>query len=433
MTKKTAIGVSTQLPILEFGSGPLAGIDLTLPGLHAERDLSDVWRLLRERQPVVWHPAADGGFWVVSSYDAAVEVYRTSDVYISGRGNVLATLLAGGDPAGGSMLPVSDGPRHQQIRRVLLRALTPRALSGLGERIRDATRRLVHEAVERGDCDLGRDVAPHIPLAAICDLLMVPEGDRELLLSQSRLALAAEGPDGTEMDARLARNEILLYFARLARSRDQSPGDDILGLLIQMTRSPVALTDRELLYNAYSLLLGGDETTRLSMIGTVHALIQWPEEWRRLKAGEVSVESAVEEFLRWTTPTLHAGRTAARDTELGGRRIARDDIVTVWNSSANFDPAQFDDPGRLRLSRTPNRHLTFVQGPHFCLGAQLARIELSALVTALLAAADGMRLIGEPKRIYSNFLSGFHSLPVRFSAAGDSRRPPSPAEKKEAQ
>lgn len=430
MTNEVAGAAGTRRPFLEFGSGALADVDLTSPRVHAERDLSDVWGLLRERQPVAWHPTADGGFWVVSSYAAAAEVYRNSEVYTSRRGNVLATLLAGGDPAGGKMLPVSDGPRHQQIRRELSRALTPRALTGLAERVRGATLRLVRAAVARGDCDLGREVAPYIPLAAICDLLMVPDADRELLLSQSRLALASEGPDGTEMEARLARNEILLYFARLAKSRQDSPGDDILGLMIRMTRSPVALTDQELLYNAYSLLLGGDETTRLAMIGTVHALTRWPGEWQRLRDGDVPVESAVEEFLRWTTPSLHAGRVAARDTTLGGRDIARDDIVTVWNSSANFDPAQFDDPSRLLLSRAPNRHLTFAIGPHFCLGAQLARVELSALVTALVETADGMELIGEPKRLYSNFLSGCHSLPVRFSAAGD-HRPPHPAEKDE--
>jgi cytochrome P450 len=430
MTNEVADEAGTRSPILRFGSGPLADTDLTSPAVHAERDLSDVWGLLRERQPVAWHPTGDGGFWVVSSYATAVEVYRNSDVYTSGRGNVLATLLAGGDPAGGKMLPVSDGPRHQQIRRVLMRALTPRALTGLAERVRGSTLRLVREAVERGDCDLGSEVAPYIPLAVICDLLLVPEKDRELLLGQSKLALASEGPDGTEIDARLARNEILLYFTKLARSRQDSPGDDILGLMIQMTRSPVALTDQELLYNAYSILLGGDETTRLSMIGTVHALTQWPGEWNRLRAGAVSVESAVEEFLRWTTPTLHAGRVATRDTTLGGRRIARDDIVTVWNSSANFDPRQFDDPSRLQLSRSPNRHLAFAIGPHFCLGAQLARIELSALVTALVETTDSIELIERPRRLYSNFLSGFNRLPVRFSAAED-RRPSDPAEKGE--
>ncbi|MDG4810900.1 cytochrome P450 [Micromonospora sp. WMMD1120] len=430
MTNEVAGETRTGRPPLEFGSGPLADIDLTRPEVHAERDLGEVWGLLREEQPVAWHPTADGGFWVVSSYAAAVEVYRNSDVYTSARGNVLATLLTGGDPAGGKMLPVSDGPRHQQIRRVLLRALTPRALAGLAEQVRGATLRLVREAVRRGDCDLGHEVAPHIPLAVICDLLMVPEQDRELLLTQSKLALASEGPGGTEIEARLARNEILLYFARLARSRRDTPGDDILGLLIQMTRSPIALTDQELLYNAYSLLLGGDETTRLSMIGTVHALTRWPDEWARLRAGEVSVETAVEEFLRWTTPTLHAGRVATEDTVLGGRRIGRDDIVTVWNSSANFDPRQFDEPTRLRLSRAPNRHLTFAIGPHFCLGAQLARIELGALVAALVRTTDAMELIGEPKRLYSNFLSGFNRLPVRFTAARDTR-PPHPAEEGE--
>jgi cytochrome P450 len=408
--------MTNEVSTLEFGSGLLADIDLTSPDVHAERDLSDTWGLLRERQPVAWHPTIDGGFWVVSSYDTAVAAYRNNDVYTSSRGNVLATLLAGGDPAGGKMLPVSDGPRHQQIRRVLMRALTPRALTGLAERVRSVTLRLVREAVERGDCDLGQEVAPDIPLAVICDLLTVPERDREELLSQCKLALASEGPGGTELDARLARNEILLYFTKLARTRRTSPGDDILGLMIQMTGSPVALTDQELIYNAYSILLGGDETTRLSMIGTVHALTQWPDEWHRLRTGEVPVETAVEEFLRWTTPTLHAGRVATTDTVLGGRQIARGDIVTIWNSSANFDPRQFGDPTRLRLSRAPNRHLAFAIGPHFCLGAQLARIELNALVTALVQTAGGIELIGEPKRLYSNFLSGFNTLPVRFTA-----------------
>jgi cytochrome P450 len=409
-------------PSLVFGSGSLADVDLTSPAVHAERDLGDVWDLLRERQPVAWHPTDGGGFWVVSSYAAATEVYRNSDAFTSRRGNILATLLTGGDPAGGKMLPVSDGPRHQQIRRVLQRALTPRALTGLAERVRAATLRLVREAVERGDCDLGREVAPYLPLAVICDLLMVPEPDRESLLSQSRLALASDGPDGDEIDARVARNEILLYFAGLARTRQDSPGEDILGLMIQMTRSPVALTDQELLYNAYSLLLGGDETTRLAMIGTVHALTRWPDEWKRLRAGEVPVDSAVEEFLRWTTPTLHAGRVATADTTLGGRAIARDDIVTIWNSSANFDPRQFEDPTRLWLSRAPNRHLTFAVGPHFCLGAQLARIELGALITALVETADGIEPAAEPTRLYSSFLSGFNSLPVRFTAKKDTVR-----------
>ncbi|MEK8107171.1 hypothetical protein NKG94_22150 [Micromonospora sp. M12] len=134
MTNEVADEARTARPVLEFGSGPLADIDLTSPAVHAERDLSDVWSLLRERQPVAWHPTSDGGFWVVSSYATASEVYRNSDAYTSSRGNVLATLLAGGDPAGGDMLPVSDGARHQQIRRVLMRALTPRALAGLAER-----------------------------------------------------------------------------------------------------------------------------------------------------------------------------------------------------------------------------------------------------------------------------------------------------------
>lgn len=399
---------------LAFGTGPLAGIDLASPRLHAERDLADVWQRLRDEAPVVWHPAGAGGFWVVTRHADALAVYRDSETYTSTRGNVLATLLAGGDPAGGQMLVVSDGPRCLDIRRRLLRAFTPAALRDLADRIARSTVALVQAAAARGECEFSADVAEHIPLAAICDLLLIPEPDRRPLLAHARACLAAESPDATDTDARMARNEILMYFMRLAMRRKNAPGDDVVGILLQLTREPLALSQQELLLNCYSLLLGGDETSRLSLVGTIKALADWPGEWQRLRRGEVTVDTAVEELLRWTTPAMHSGRTATAAHALAGQPIAAGHTVTVWNSAANFDAAEFAEPHRLDLGRRPNRHLSFGHGHHFCLGAQLARIELGALLHALLASVDAIELTGAPRRLYSNFLGGYGKLPVRL-------------------
>ena len=187
----------------------------------------------------------------------------------------------------------------------------------------------------------------------------------------------------------------------------------------ELMKDDLRLRLDELLFNCYSLLIGGDETTRLSMIGAVEAFSAMPGEWERLRRGEVSVAGAAEEILRWTTPAMHSGRTATEDTVLEGRPIAAGDTVTIWNNAANFDPEQFEDPDRFDLGRTPNRHLSFAHGPHFCLGAVLARIELTALLEALVEYVDEMSVTGAPQRIYSNFARGFHSLPVRLAPRRD--------------
>ncbi|MFJ2171523.1 cytochrome P450 [Streptomyces sp. NPDC087851] len=401
---------------LRFGQGPLHDIDLSNPVVHAERDLRPVWRLLRERTPVAWHPPTRGGpgFWVVTPYRLAIEVFGATDRFTSGRGNNIATLLHGGDPAGGRMLAVSDGPRHKQLRRELGRGFTAGALAPYERRIAANIDGLVRDAVARGDSDFAREVARPVPMAVVCDLLRVPEADRPALYEDASAALASEAPVAADLDTRLARNQILLYFAKLVRSYRKQE-DDLLGLLVRLTETAVELSEDELLYNCYSVLLGGEETTRFAMSASVQTLAQWPGEWRRLVRGEVTVASAVEELLRWTTVSMHSGRTTLHDTELGGVPIARDDILTVWNSAANFDAEQFPHPDRLDLGREPNRHLSFLHGPHICPGARLARLELTALLRALLDHADHWELTGEPTPVYSTFMKGLSGLPVRFT------------------
>ncbi|MEU4805363.1 cytochrome P450 [Actinosynnema sp. NPDC023587] len=400
----------------------LSEVDLTDPATHLRPDLADFWARQRAERPVAWHPPVGGrpGFWVVSPHGLATEVYRDSARFTSERGNVLATLLHGGDSAGGRMLAVSDGTRHRQIRRELLKSFSPANLASLRTRVREAMRGLVARAVGSGGCDFAVDVAPHIPLTAICDLLDIPVADRDELFANASTALASQEQHADELEATLARNGLLFYFTKLRKRRAAAPaGDDLVGRLVGMTRGPLALTDDELVFNCYSLLLGGDETTRLALIGTVRALAEHPDLWARLRAGDLDRAVFVEELLRWTTPALHAGRVAVTDTVLGDAPVRAGDVVTVWNNSANFDGTEFADPHRLDPDRTPNRHLSFAYGPHFCLGAALARIELVALLDALADLVAEITVTGEPKPIYSTFLSGLHSLPVRFTPAGE--------------
>ncbi|MFI1190963.1 cytochrome P450 [Streptomyces californicus] len=399
---------------------PLPFPDLTDPAAFAETDIHEFWREARARRPVHWHEATgrNPGFWVVSRY-ADVQRLFHHPALSSVRGNVLDVVLRGDDSAGGSMLAVTDGPRHRALRNLMFSAFTPRVLGTVVEQVQERTDALVAAVVERGTFDFAAEVAEKIPMNTICDLLSVPVADRSQLLRWNKMALSSDRADSTALDAIGARNEILLYFMELAEERRGRPGDDVISMLAAAEFEGRRLTVDELAVNCYSLILGGDETSRLSAISSVLALIDHPGQWRALRTGEVSFDTAVEELIRWATPGVHLARTAVEDVEAGGQRIGEGDIVTLWTVSANNDESVFDQPRRLSLARTPNRHLSFGHGPHYCLGAFLGRAELRALLVALVDKVERMELRGRPRPLYSNFLTGHESLPVHF----EGRRP----------
>ncbi|MFF3643695.1 cytochrome P450 [Streptomyces sp. NPDC002564] len=391
-------------------------VNLADPSVHAEFDLGELWRRQRAEEPVARHDHVPGQdpFWVVSRHADVMDAYRRPQDFGSASGNVMDTLLHGGDSSSGRMLAVSDGEQHRGVRRVVQRGFSPALLDRLGASIRAATRKLVARAVERGRCDFMKDVAAHIPIAALCELLGVPDADSDYLMKLANSALGSDAPGQTARDAQLAQSEILVYFAQHARKLRTAPRDDLLSMLTTSELDGSPLRDDVIVFNCYSLVLGGDETTRLGMVGGLLALIEHPEQWDRFKNGHTPVELLVEEVMRWTTPAIHVGRTALRDTELGGRRIAAGDVVTLWNTSANRDERVFADPESFDGARRPNRHVSFGFGPHFCVGAQLGRVELGALFEALRAEVGHAEVTGPPGRFYSNFLSGISSLPVEL-------------------
>ncbi|MFJ5157268.1 cytochrome P450 [Streptomyces sp. NPDC088353] len=391
-------------------------VDLTDPRTFEENDLREYWRRLRTTRPLHWHPPTGDapGFWVLSRYADVMALYKDNKRLTSERGNVLVTLLAGGDSAAGKMLAVTDGARHRNLRNVLLKAFSPQALKPITDRVRANTTRLVVEAVRRGECDFATEVAEHIPMNTISDLLGVPTADREFLLNLNKSALSSNEEGQSATDAWLARNEILLYFNELVAERRAKPTEDVISVLANSTVNGEPLSEEVIVLNCYSLILGGDETSRLSMIDAVRAFTRHPDQWQLLRDRGVTLESATEEVLRWATPAMHFGRRAVTDVELHGQVIAGGDIVTLWNSSANRDEEVFADPYVFDLNRSPNKHITFGYGPHFCLGAYLGRVEVNAMLDALRTYSTGFEVTGEPQRIHSNFLTGLSSLPVRF-------------------
>ncbi|OPF84589.1 cytochrome P450 [Streptomyces antioxidans] len=399
------------------GEIDLDQVDLTDPQTFLNRELPPMWRRFRELSPVHWHPTEGlmPGFWVLSRYRDVMAVYRDNRAFTSEKGNVLTTLLQGGDSASGKMLAVTDGVRHREIRNLLLKAFAPRVLEPVVDAVRRRTEGLVRAAVERGSCDFAQDVAEHIPMATIADLLGVPESDRGYLLTLTKQALSAEEAGQSVEESLIARNELLLYFADLAEDRREEPTEDVISALATATIDGEPLTEEEIVFNCYSLILGGDETSRLSMICGMRELIEHPVQWKRLRAGDVAVESAVEEVLRWVTPAMHFGRRAVVDTEIGGQHIKAGDIVTMWNTAANYDDEVFAEPEVFDLGRTPNKHVSFGYGPHFCLGAYLGRAEIHAMLTALRTMVTEAELTGPGRPIHSNFLHGYSSLPVSLT------------------
>lgn len=399
-----------------MGTPALDTLDLGDPNTFADHDLDAFWRTLRDDAPVYWNPPVDGrrGFWVLSRYADIMATYRDDVNFTSERGNVLVTLLEGGDAGAGRMLAVTDGRRHHELRKILQRVLSPRVLDEVARTVRANTRQWIREAVESGGCEFAEEIAGRIPMTTISSLLGVPEQDRDFLLSLTKTALSTDAEGVDEVDSEMARNEILMYFMDIVEERREAPGDDVISMLIASSIDGVPLSDEDIVLNCYSLIIGGDETSRLTMIDCVHTLAGHPEQWRRLKHGEVAIDTAVDEVLRWASPTMHFGRSAVRETELHGVRLRPGDIVTLWHASGNRDERVFDRPGEFDLGRAPNKHLAFGYGPHFCIGSYLAKVEISELLLALRDFTDGFELTGEPQRIRSNFLTGFSTMPVRF-------------------
>lgn len=391
---------------------------------------------LRARGPVVWTDEPDlvrhssagrtvyrgTGYWAVLSHSAVVEASRrTGDFSSAAKGAFLVDPRTRADLERARELLVNmDDPRHNRVRRIATSVFTPRAVRSLADRVEQHARRLVTAAVSRGDTDLVTDLAAELPLLTLADLLGIPPADRRLLYRWSNHLVGFDDPEygGGDIEAyRRTLGEAFQYALGVAAERRAAPGDDLASRLATAEVDGRRLSDREFCQFWLLLVVAGNETTRHLLSGSVQALMEHPDQRRRLIEDPALIPTAVEELLRWTSPIMQFRRTVTVDTELAGQRMTAGDKVVLYYVAANRDPAVFTEPDRLDLSRNPNPHLAFGIGPHFCLGANLARLEARAALAALRPYLSTAQIAGPGARLASNFVNGLKSLPFRFSTA----------------
>ncbi|NBE79822.1 cytochrome P450 [Micromonospora rubida] len=379
-----------------------------------------LWRQARARHPVAWQPTADGGFWSVTGYRAGDEVVRRPAVFTSTRGMRLGSAPEAVRAATDRMLVVSDGAAHRRLRTALASWFTSRALAGLHD---DLHRRLTgHLAglIGRGTAfDAVGELTTLIPAWVLLRMMGVPAEDWDRLTGLTIQAFDdSDTSPGALADRVEAHTEIFLYFGELLDSRRTEPGDDMVSVLAGAVVDGRPLTDEEIILNCDGLLNGGLETTPHAASGALLLFAEQPELWDRLRREPELTDRAVEEILRHTSPPMHAMRTATTATTLGGARIAAGDRVVVWFPSCNRDEEVFAEPDRFVPDRSPNPHLGFGAGPHYCLGAALARMELRCLLDVLRDRAEGFAVAGAVTRQPSNFLNGLSRLDLAVTPAG---------------
>ncbi|MGN7186955.1 cytochrome P450 [Microbacterium enclense] len=395
------------------------GLDFADPDVHQRDDIRAIWREMREHGEIAWQePCGErSGFWVIARYAQAIEVLRDSEGFASSGGNVLDTAARQGDSAAGYMAPVTDGTGHRALRRVLARLLSPSMLGHARLSVESTARDLIDDGVDTAVVDLGATAAV-LPVAAICGLLGVPVSDRARVLGLARSVLAVPQEQTFPADPRIARAELIQYLAALVSRRKHDRGDDGISILLDSSIQGRPMTDHQIVMNCYSLIFGGIETTRLTITTGLHAMIERPDVWQRVMSGDADLDLAVEEMLRWGSAAMHLARTATAERQIGGQTIFPGEIVSVWNVSANFDEREIAHPERFDIDRTPNRHIAFGNGAHFCPGAAFARMEIATFLRQVRHSIAGIELAGAPRVIRSTFLGGVDALPVRFTRKG---------------
>jgi cholest-4-en-3-one 26-monooxygenase len=312
-----------------------------------------------------------------------------------------------------------DPPMHTRYRLLVNKGFTPRMVGRLEDQARLAANRIIDQVIERGECDFVTEVAAELPLQVIADLLGVPQDERHLVFDWSNRLIGSEDPEyqGSLETAMEASAELYVYFNRLAAERRVDPRDDLTSVLIAAELEGDKLSELELDLFFLLLSVAGNETTRNLIAHGMLALIEHPDQMQTLRADRSLMPGAVDEMLRWGSPVMHFRRTATRDTDIGGHPVKENDKVVVWYISANRDESVFTDPYTFDITRSPNEHVAFGGGgPHFCLGSNLARLEIRVMFDAVLDRLDNIELTDQPKRLRSNFINGIKHLPVGFDA-----------------
>ena len=401
-------------------TGP--NIDLTDPELYANRVPTEEFAELRRSAPVWWNEQrtgskgfGDGGFWAVTRHADVMDVSKNDKLFSSWENTALIRFDDHVDRDAIDMQRIimlnTDPPHHTDMRRIVSRGFTPRAIASLRDALTARARQIVMTAIEEGTGDFVTDVACELPLQAIAELIGVPQEDRKKLFQWSNQMIGYDDPEFAEAGA-MAAMELIAYSMELAEERKSSPREDIISKLVTAQEGE-ALNSDEFGYFVIMLAVAGNETTRNAITHGMIAFMENPDQWELFKA--TRPETMPDEVIRWGTPVTVFQRTATADTELGGVEIKKGQRVGLFYRSANFDETVFDQPEKFDITRSPNPQLGLGgMGVHYCLGASLAKLEIELIFNAIADAMPDIRQAGTPERLRSGWINGIKKCPVAY-------------------
>ncbi len=403
----------------------LASIDIIGPDSYAADGYPhEAWKLLRREAPVYYWDRAVGckAFWAITKHADVVAISKRPRLFRNGPR--LAVFPEGPPPEEQSerlhQLLNMDPPEHGRYRRVSSSWFTPRAIERRRPAIEEISKQLLDQLASRGEADFVADFAAPLTLSVLADMLGVPRDDWRLMFEWTNQIAGSADPEfredgaNSQATATKARESLFRYFLELAEKRRVEPGDDMLSVLANAEIEGRPIPTFELLSYCLLLVVAGNETTRNAASGGLLALIENPGELDKLRRDPSLVDSAVEEIVRWTSPVIQFCRTPVEDVELRGQKIRAGESLCLLYPSANRDEEVFDEPDEFRVERQPNPHVGFGIGEHFCLGANLARLELRVIVRQLAERLVAVELGGAFERMRSSFLGGVKRMPIRY-------------------
>ena len=408
----------------------LTDIDLASHDFFVDAFPHEAFRLLREHDPVHWQPEPppNHGFWAITKYHDVETVIDDPATFSSERGGVILEEMAPDELEARKSMMETDPPRHTRMRKIASPLFTPRAMREYEGYCRDIARDVLDKALAKGEFDFVLEVAKELPIRVLVRILGVPDEDTDRLIEWGDTMIGNTDPEYTSLvidrddtsDYRLmpfrspAAADMMNYGHRMAEIRHSDPQSDLVTKLVHAEVDGDRLSTRDFDNFFVLLVVAGNETTRNGISHGMQALMDNPDQLKLLQDDPSLIPSAVEEMLRWGSPTIMFRRTATRDTELRGVTIKEGDKVVVWFASADYDEEVFPDPFRFDVRRSPNRHFAFgAGGPHFCLGAPLARLEMRVMFEELLPRIASIEPAGEVSRLRSNFINGIKHMPVR--------------------
>ncbi|MFM7694015.1 MAG: cytochrome P450 [Actinomycetota bacterium] len=414
----------------------LSAIELKDPDVYLDGVPWESFRLLREHDPVHWHPESDGpGFWAITKHADLVAISKDPQRFSSAARFIYYEEIDEESMAIRRSMIETDPPEHTRLRRIVSPLFTPKMVDDYRGHARAVADRLLDRAVERGSFDWVHDICEMMPIRVFVDVFGAPESDADYLAKLANMLVAVDDPDlapPPEMYAAArargfephhlpfsspAALELFDYAQALCDARRAEPRDDLITRLVQAEWEGDRLTDNELVNFCQLLVFAGNETTRNSLATGMHRFIEQPDQLDLLDRDRTLMRGAVEEVLRWATPIYAFRRTATEDVELRGRAIRAGDKLMLYYISANFDEEVFPDPERFDVTRDASQQVVFGGGgPHYCFGAFLARMQVETLFSAVLDRGLRFAVDGPTARLRSNFGNGFKTLPVRVVA-----------------